>query len=85
MTMFSIRSSSTNGWSRPSRNSESNTAWAVACWLRGAPRAVAGVDGLGHRRLDEVQHDRPAEFLLRRLVQTARDPTATAWLSCSDA
>ena len=38
--------------------------------LRGAPRPMAGVDGLGHRRFDQVQNDRPAEFLLRLLVQT---------------
>ena len=37
----------------------------------GAPRAVAGVDVVGHRRLDEIQHDRPAELLLRGLVEPA--------------
>ena len=38
---------------------------------RGAPRAASGVDVLGHRRLDEIQDDRPAELLLRRLVEPA--------------
>ena len=69
MMMFSTRSSSTSGWSRPSRNSESKTARASASCCGSDHARVAGVHAVGHRRLDEVEHDRPAELLLRRLVE----------------
>ena len=36
---------------------------------RRTPRALTGIGRIGHRRLDEIEDDRPAELLLRGPVE----------------
>ena len=69
MMMFSTRSSSTSGWSRPSRNSESKTARASASCSDAGQGRHPGVHPVGDGGLDQVEHDRASQLLLRDLVE----------------
>ena len=71
MMMFSIRSSSTSGCSRPSPNKASKTAFATAVLLQHRPCPEAGGQALLRLGLQQVDDDGAADFLLSLPVQVA--------------
>ena len=69
MMMFSIRSSSTSGCSRPNPNKASKTAFATAVLLQHRPCPEAGGQALLRLRLQQVDDDGAADFLLSLPIQ----------------
>ena len=71
MMMFSTRSSSTSGCSRPSPNRASKTAFATASCSSIDHAPEAGGQALLRLRLQQVDDDGAADFLLSLPIQMA--------------